>query len=177
VLLGTLTCLFLSLLFNSFSRGVRHIHSSGLEGEKESRFVRTMLLLVLVMEYCMAAMFAGFSPILPPRLAGIFVAATLLAGLALAVAAFRSGQGGWRLRGQPPGSTPGGQAPSGDRTPDECWKGGLFYYNPADPALWVEKRFGIGWTFNFGNPRAWIVLGGILLFIAAVPVLSIVLMK
>ncbi len=53
----------------------------------------------------------------------------------------------------------------------------IFYYNPADPALWVEKRFGIGWTFNFGHPRAWFILGAILLFAAAVPVLSILLFK
>jgi uncharacterized membrane protein len=81
------------------------------------------------------------------------------------------------LRGKFPAATAGGQAPAGDRTPDACWKGGLFYFNPADPALWVEKRFGIGWTFNFGNPRAWFVVGGILLFAVAVPVLSILLMR
>ena len=74
---------------------------------------------------------------------------------------------------------PGGadQAPAGDRTPDECWKWGLFYYNPADPDVWVEKRIGIGWTFNFGHPRAWFILGAILLFAAAVPVLSVLLFK
>jgi uncharacterized membrane protein len=176
VLVGTLICLFFSLLFNGFVRGARHIHSSGPDAEKESRFLRTMMLMVLGLEYCMAAMF-GFSAILPSRLMAIFVVAGLLVGVAITVVAFRSGQGGWRLRGQTPASTPGNQAPAGDRTPDECWKWGLFYYNPADPALWVEKRFGIGWTFNFGNPRAWFVLGAILLFAAAVPVLSILLMK
>jgi uncharacterized membrane protein len=176
VLVGTLICLFFSLLFNGFVRGARHIHSSGPDAEKESRFLRTMMLMVLGLEYCMAAMF-GFSPILPPRLMAIFVVAGLLVGVAIAVVAFRSGQGGWRLRGQTPASTPGHQAPAGDRTPDECWKWGLIYYNPADPALWVEKRFGIGWTMNFGHPRAWFILGGILLFAAAVPVLSILLMK
>ena len=31
----------------------------------------------------------------------------------------------------------------------------MFYYNPNDAALFVEKRFGIGWTFNFANKRAW----------------------
>jgi H+/Cl- antiporter ClcA len=102
----------------------------------------------------MAAMF-GFSPILPPRLMTIFVFGGLLVGVAIAVVAFRSGQGGWRLRGETPASTPSNKAPVGNRTPDKCWKWGLFYYNPADPALWVEKRFGIGWTFNFGHPRAW----------------------
>ena len=177
VLLGSLCCFFFSILFLSFSRGVRRVHSSGVEGERESRFVRTMLVLVLTLEYCIAGMFAGFSPVVPPRLGGIFVAATLLVGLVVAVMAFRSGQGGWRLRGHTSASTPTNTAPVGDRTPDDCWKWGLLYFNPADPALWVEKRFGIGWTFNFGNPRAWFVLGAILIFAAAVPVLSILLFK
>lgn len=26
------------------------------------------------------------------------------------------------------------------------------YNNPNDPSLMVNKRFGIGWTINFGNP-------------------------
>jgi uncharacterized membrane protein len=176
VLIGTLVCLFFSLLFNSFMRGARHIHSSGPDAEKESRFLRMMMLWVLGLEYSMAAMF-GFSPILPPQLMTIFVFGGLLIGVAIAVVAFRSGQGGWRLQGQTRASTPGKQAPAGDRTPDECWKWGLFYYNPADPAVWVEKRFGIGWTFNFGHPRAWFILGAILLFTAAVPVISILLFK
>jgi uncharacterized membrane protein len=39
------------------------------------------------------------------------------------------------------------RAPAGDRTPDESWIGGLLYFNRADPALFVEKRMRIGWTF------------------------------
>jgi uncharacterized membrane protein len=30
-------------------------------------------------------------------------------------------------------------------------------YNPRDPALFVEKRIGLGLTFNFGNRMSWIV--------------------
>jgi uncharacterized membrane protein len=58
----------------------------------------------------------------------------------------------------------------GDGTPDECWKLGFFYCNPADPTVFVEKRLGIGYTCNFGNPTTWLVLGLILLF-SLVPVL------
>lgn len=32
--------------------------------------------------------------------------------------------------------------------------GGLVYYNPEDPAVFVEKRVGFGYTINFGNRRA-----------------------
>jgi uncharacterized membrane protein len=49
----------------------------------------------------------------------------------------------------------------GDRTQDANWKWGIFYYAPDDPALWVEKRFGFGWTINMGHPTgrifAWVI--------------------
>jgi uncharacterized membrane protein len=35
---------------------------------------------------------------------------------------------------------------------------GLFYVNPEDPRLWVEKRMGFGWTLNFARPAAILVM-------------------
>ncbi len=46
-----------------------------------------------------------------------------------------------------------------DPTPDECWKGGMLYYNPNDAALMVERRDSVGLTVNFGNPWSWALLG------------------
>jgi len=46
----------------------------------------------------------------------------------------------------------------GDGTPDACWKYGLFYFNPDDSALFVEKRVGIGYTINFAHASAWFVI-------------------
>jgi uncharacterized membrane protein len=57
-----------------------------------------------------------------------------------------------------------------DGTPDACWKFGLLYYNPHDSALMVEKRFGIGYTVNFGNRTLWWILGVALLAILLVRV-------
>ena len=48
--------------------------------------------------------------------------------------------------------------PTGDRTSDACWKWGLIYFNPADPSILIEKRFGIGYAINLGNRWAWVVL-------------------
>jgi len=43
-----------------------------------------------------------------------------------------------------------------ERTTDSRhWIGGLIYYNRDDPSLLVEKRVGIGWTFNFAQPIVW----------------------
>jgi uncharacterized membrane protein len=50
---------------------------------------------------------------------------------------------------------------SGDHTPDRCWKLGIFYFNPSDPAVFVLQRFGIGYTFNFGNRWTWAALATI----------------
>lgn len=41
---------------------------------------------------------------------------------------------------------------------DRYWKAGLFYINKNDPSIFVEKRFGIGWTINFGNPIGYLIL-------------------
>lgn len=45
-----------------------------------------------------------------------------------------------------------------DQDDDKYWKGGLFYFNRNDPSIFVEKRFGVGWTINFANPKAYFVL-------------------
>jgi uncharacterized membrane protein len=55
---------------------------------------------------------------------------------------------------------------------DEHYRlGGRIYINPQDPALWVDKRFGIGWTLNFGNRWSWLVLGLLLAPALLVPAL------
>lgn len=41
---------------------------------------------------------------------------------------------------------------------DRYWKAGGVYFNPDDPTILVPKRFGIGWTFNFAHPIAWVIL-------------------
>jgi hypothetical protein len=48
-----------------------------------------------------------------------------------------------------------------DRDDDRFWKGGLIYVNRDDPAIMVGARFGVGWTLNFANPLAWLIIGGI----------------
>ncbi|RBP00878.1 DUF1648 domain-containing protein [Rossellomorea aquimaris] len=48
---------------------------------------------------------------------------------------------------------------------DQYWKGGLFYFNPEDPSIFVEKRFGVGWTLNFARPMGYLILVAPLLVI------------
>lgn len=49
---------------------------------------------------------------------------------------------------------------------DRFWKGGIFYFNKEDPSVFVEKRFGVGWSVNYARPLAWLfILGPALLII------------
>ena len=50
------------------------------------------------------------------------------------------------------------------------WRAGIFYFNREDPALFVRKRFGIGYTINFANPWSW-VIGGVLALVVLAPFL------
>jgi uncharacterized membrane protein len=49
---------------------------------------------------------------------------------------------------------------------DKYWRGGLFYINRDDHALMVPRRFGLGWALNFGNPKAAMLLAGVVALIA-----------
>ena len=59
------------------------------------------------------------------------------------------------------------------RDDDRYWSGGIFYNNPDDPALFVPKRYGLGWTLNFGHPQSKLFLIGILLLLLLPIVIAI----
>ena len=112
-------------------------------------------MLVLTCEYFLALP-PTFDAFNAPRFATLgWRAGLLLIVVAFVLSLMSAGQGGTRKSEVPEG------APVGDRTADEHWHWGLFYFNPADPALMVEKRMGIGYTLNFGNPWAWLMLVGL----------------
>lgn len=49
-----------------------------------------------------------------------------------------------------------------EATPDACWYLGSIYVNSQDPAIFVQKRIGFGYTINMGNRVAWLIMGGLL---------------
>lgn len=55
-----------------------------------------------------------------------------------------------------------------DADDDRFWKAGIVYFNREDPSVMVEKRFGVGWTVNFGNPKSWLVFLLPLLFLLGI---------
>jgi uncharacterized membrane protein len=163
-------------------RFTRRIASRGAPAEREQRFMRITQWIVLSFAYWLAALMGTLS--LLPLLVGMnhplptwfywTIAAELVLVVITMLILARTGQGGWRLEPVSGGTADIGEPtdtpPVGDRTPDAAWKLGLLYYNPDDPALIVEKHFGIGWTLNFGRPAVWLILLGILLLSSIVPI-------
>lgn len=55
---------------------------------------------------------------------------------------------------------------------NQHWIGGVFYYNPGDPAIFVEKRIGIGFTLNMARPISWVLMGLTLVLILGIVLLA-----
>ena len=56
------------------------------------------------------------------------------------------------------------------------WKwGGLVYYAPEDPALFVPKKIGIGQTLNMARPSAWVFLALVIVLPLAITLGAIAL--
>ncbi|WP_230937973.1 DUF5808 domain-containing protein [Sulfolobus acidocaldarius] len=58
---------------------------------------------------------------------------------------------------------------------DKYWIGGIFYYNPEDDRIFVPKRAGIGYTLNFGNKKAILLLSVIVSLPILISFLAILL--
>lgn len=82
------------------------------------------------------------------------------------VLAITTGQGGSRIRA---GTSKNGKII--DRDNDRYWKLGVIYFNKNDPSLFLEKRFGVGWTINLARPLAWSMLLIIILLATGIPIL------
>jgi hypothetical protein len=151
-------------LFGSLLRQDRNTRGAEAAGAAERRFRRAVLWSLLATEYLLvlvsiqvsllplaAAAAGGMAG--PPRIAPS-VALILLFVVTVTIVLARIGRGA-RLeaaRDRVATKEPGG-------SPESRWKAGIFYVNPDDPALFVQKRLGIGYTLNFAHPLSWLILG------------------
>jgi uncharacterized membrane protein len=160
------TQLFMEIFITALA--VLVVGAKAVPGRADRRFRRRMLRFlyfvkvlslafmgILAVVIAQAALLARPQVGLPLAMSGIFVLLTLGVAFALAIT---TGQGGARLGPAAETAT--------DRLADRYWKLGVIYVNRGDPSLFVEQRFGFGWTLNLGNPRALAVLVGIAVFTA-----------
>lgn len=59
-----------------------------------------------------------------------------------------------------------------DYTPPEYWRGGMIYYNPDDPAIYVQTPVGGFYSLNFGNRESWFLIARIVLYATGMAALA-----
>ncbi|HUY77432.1 MAG TPA: DUF5808 domain-containing protein [Ktedonobacterales bacterium] len=115
------------------------------------RFKRLMVRFLFGMRTLLVALFGAIALVIasqtsPQWVIALPIVIIVLVLVTVTTLAFRVGQGGARLRDTSASPT--------DRMADRYWKWGIFYVNPDDPSIMVERRFGMGYTVNFGSPTA-----------------------
>lgn len=99
---------------------------------------------------------------------GIFLLITLLSVILLSV---KLGQGGSNIKFE--AETKGNKISKTHRDDRKYWKfGNIIYYNPDDPSLFVEKKFGIGWAINAGKPAGMAIYIGLIILIVIITTLA-----
>jgi uncharacterized membrane protein len=167
---GTVFVAMMLTMAVSMARRTRQIALDGAAAAAEQRFRRVNVLVCVLTGYAMAIMLSAATVASIPAFgdavsgrAWFVVLPVMLFNFGVIFWMFRVGQGGQRAV-----APAARQGVHGDATPDHAWKaGGLVYFNPRDPAMWVEKRFGLGYTLNMGNSSAWLLIGMMLAFMAA----------
>lgn len=89
----------------------------------------------------------------------------LITLITTAIYAFKVGQGGSRIDVALEDEPVSGITDVDD---DQYWKAGIFYINKNDPSIFVEKRFGVGWTMNYAHPVGYLVIFAPLIIILVI---------
>jgi len=123
-------------------------------GSRRSNTRRSVLAIILATSFFLALVFStvGLLPLHRPHIWITFALALVFA----AVLIF------WSIRkvAEPDSET--------EITPDSFWyAAGSIYCNPGDPAIFVQKRIGYGYTLNFGNRWSWVFMIGFIVAIIA----------
>lgn len=105
-------------------------------------------------------------PTLMPYQDVVIISTIVITLLGTILISITTGQGGSRVK-----ITSEDDRAHIDRDDDRYWKLGQFYFNKNDPAIFVEKRFGIGWTNNWAHPVSWIIILAILTVAIGLPII------
>ncbi|MCL2107146.1 MAG: DUF1648 domain-containing protein [Oscillospiraceae bacterium] len=161
----------------------------------QHRIYRRMLSNALgFMTLCMSLMFAaiqlGSLNILSTRapfVPAAIIAACVFGMLPALYVPIRAGQSGCRLKPRVSAEEARGEllaarekvkAAHPAQGDDQYWKLGMFYYNPEDPAVLVENRFGGNSGFNYARlPAKLFVAAGALLLAASYVVITYMALK
>ncbi|HEX7237401.1 MAG TPA: DUF1648 domain-containing protein, partial [Gammaproteobacteria bacterium] len=166
-----------AFLIANAKRSLRH-ERKGISLDAQIRFHQALTLIICVLAILLSVLLAAatFSMIqVGLGHASRLSLATMIGGGSIgvlavgmiALVALRYGQGGSKLERDVE------DAPlTGGLADNRHWYLGLIYFNREDPSLLIERRFGIGYTVNFGNWKAVAILVGLLVLALGVPIVS-----
>jgi uncharacterized membrane protein len=145
LLFGAALVIGIAVLSYAISHSAQRVPAAG-EAPDKGEFAHRIALFLLGVEFFVAAVLSMVA--LLPFTGNPGVVPIVILGLAILAAAIFLSR--WLSRGR---------ASSQHISADGArWKLGLFYFNPDDPALFVEKRIGIGYTINFAHASGWIIM-------------------
>src|SRR5262249_27622186 len=144
---GGVNVAMMLIMASSMARRTRQIAVDGPAAVAEQRYRRVNVLALVLVGYGVAIQLSAATvdsiPVLGGALSGklwLLMMPMMLFNFGVMFWMFRVGQGGQRAV-----ASAARQEIHGDLTPDHAWKiGGLWYFNPRDPAIWVENRIGPG---------------------------------
>lgn len=144
--------LFLALINRFAINGKVDINSGTLEEIKKQRRVfkkvNSMMLFIITLEIVLMFSFIQFCTIYSwnVKLVNMIALPILIITIIIfLIIGFKIGQGGKNIKFDK-------EEKEIYRDDDKHWILGSFYYNKNDPSVFVEKRVGIGWEVNLGNP-------------------------
>jgi uncharacterized membrane protein len=176
LLLSGMLCGVAFLIANA-KRSLRH-ERKGVSLDAQQRFHQMLSMIFCLMAVLLSAMLAAatFSMIrVGLGHASRLSLVTMIGGASfgvltvgmIALVALRYGQGGSKLE-RAVEDAPLAGALADNR---HCYLG-LIYFNREDPSLIIERRFGFGYTLNFGNWKAVALLVGLLAVTLSIPIIT-----
>ena len=150
--------IFLALMNKFAINGKVEINSGTLEEIKKQRKVfkrvNSILLFIVTLEITLMMAFIQVCTLFSWSVMAvdvIFLPIILLTTIIFTVVSYKIGQGGKNIKINK-------EDKEIYRDDDKNWILGNFYYNKKDPSIFIEKRVGIGWDVNLGNPIGLIIM-------------------
>jgi len=150
--------MFLALMNKFAINGKVEINSGTLEEIKKQRKVfkrvNSILLFIVTIEITLMMAFIQVCTLFSWNVMAvdiIFLPIILLTTIIFTVVSYKIGQGGKNIKINK-------EDKEIYRDDDKNWILGNFYYNKKEPSIFIEKRVGIGWDVNLGNPVGLIIM-------------------
>lgn len=182
---GLITFLFaIIVLFFSFlsiSKSKQNLNGGNVEDIRVQsiKFRRIMSIFIIMFTYAIAILFTainlGNMNIISTK--NEFIIATtmsifsIILGLALIIYSYKVGQSGKNISIEKDRQDKDTLVIN--REDDDNYIFGMIYYNPNDPAFFVEKRAGVGWTVNVARPMGKVAMALTALLIIGTIVMTV----